>query len=63
MTATLLCDYCGEETVGEPIRRGSDVYCCDACAFEASRSQDCGGRTDSTFSEAAIEMPEQPDGN
>lgn len=61
MTETLVCDHCGEGTVGEPVRRGSHVYCCEACGFEASRSQDCGGRTDSTFSETVIEMPEVPD--
>ena len=46
MTKTLGCDYCGEEIEGEPIRRGDRVYCCEACAFEAMRSTDCGGRID-----------------
>ncbi len=40
----LICDYCGEEIDGEPVRRGSKVYCCEACAFEATRSVDCSGR-------------------
>jgi len=46
MTETLVCDHCGEEIEGEPIRRGDRIYCCEACAFEASRSTDCGGRID-----------------
>jgi hypothetical protein len=61
MTKELVCAYCGEELPAEPLRLGDKVYCCDACAFEAGRSQDCGGRTDSTFSEPVIEMPEVPD--
>lgn len=46
MTEPSVCDHCGEELPKEPIRLGDHVYCCQACAFEASRSQDCGGRTD-----------------
>jgi hypothetical protein len=61
MIETQICDYCGEELPEELIRRGNRVYCCEACAFEAARSRDCGGRTDSTFSEPVIEMPEAPD--
>jgi hypothetical protein len=61
MTEGSVCDHCREELPEEPIRRGSKVYCCDACAFEASRSHDCGGRTDTTYAEPAIEMPEMPD--
>jgi hypothetical protein len=60
MTEGLVCDYCGEELTDEPIRSGGIVYCSDACAFEAGRSKDCGGRTDSTFTDAIIEMPEPP---
>ena len=56
MTETLICDYCGEEIEEEHIRRGDRVYCCDACAFEASRSADCGGRSDSTFSQPIVEQ-------
>jgi len=56
MTETVICDYCGEETEGEPIRRGDKVYCCEACAFEASRGADCGGRSDSTFSPPVVEQ-------
>jgi hypothetical protein len=62
MTSELVCDYCGEELPDEPIRVGEREYCCNACAFEAGRSKDCGGRTDSTISESIIEMPEAPDG-
>jgi hypothetical protein len=55
MTETLVCDMCGEEIEDEPIRRGNRVYCCEACAFEASRSADCGGRVDSTISQSIVE--------
>ena len=47
MAEVLICDKCHEEFESEPICRGSKVYCCEACAFEASRSIDCGGRADS----------------
>lgn len=49
MEEKLICDNCRDE-IGpgdEPIRRGDRVYCCEACAFEAARSEDCSGRTDS----------------
>ncbi len=49
------CDYCGDPIEGEAIRRGNKLYCCEACAFEASRSQDCGGRSDSTIAQAVVE--------
>lgn len=55
MAKTLACDYCGDEVEGEPIRRGEKVYCCEACAFEASRSVDCGGRSDSNISQPTVE--------
>jgi hydrogenase maturation factor HypF (carbamoyltransferase family) len=61
MTEKTLCDHCKEELPDEPVRRGTQVYCCEACAFEASRSHDCGGRTDTPFSQRIIEMPEPPD--
>jgi hypothetical protein len=61
MTEEQLCDYCGEELGDEPIRAGSRVYCSEACAFEAGRSADCGGRTDSSISQPRIEMPEPPE--
>ncbi len=60
MTEPPVCDYCGEELPAEPIRRGNRLYCCEACAFEATRSHDCGGRTDSTFTEPKVEMPPLP---
>jgi hypothetical protein len=56
MTETLICDYCGEETEGDPIHRGDKVYCCEACVFEAGRGADCGGRSDSTFSPPVVEQ-------
>jgi len=62
MAETLLCEYCGEAVEGDPVQRGSHVYCCEACAFEAARSQDCGGRTDSTFSKPVREpLPGEED--
>jgi hypothetical protein len=54
MTQTFVCDFCGEEIKDEPIHRGNKVYCCEACAFEASRGTDCGGRTDSTISQPIV---------
>ena len=54
-----VCDHCGEPIEGEPIRRGSMVYCSEACAFEASRSKDCGGRTDSSISPRVVEQADQ----
>ncbi len=49
MKEKLVCDNCREEIEAgdELVRRGSKVYCCEACAFEAGRSKDCGGRADS----------------
>lgn len=49
------CDYCGDPIEGEPVRRGDRVYCSEACAFEATRSKDCGGRSDSTISPRVVE--------
>jgi hypothetical protein len=60
MTETLVCDYCGEEIEGEPIRRGDRVYCCEACAFEASRSTDCGGRID-VYASTPIDTKTEPE--
>ncbi len=53
-----VCAYCGDPIEGEPVRRGSKLYCCEACAFEANRSKDCGGRTDSVTSQPLIEFPD-----
>ncbi len=44
------CDHCGDPIEGEPVRRGEKVYCSEACAFEATRSKDCSGRSDSNIS-------------
>ncbi len=49
------CDYCGDPIEGEPVRRGDRVYCSEACAFEATRSKDCGGRSDSNISPRVVE--------
>ncbi len=46
MGEKVVCAYCGEEVVGEGVRRGRRIYCSEACAFEDSRSLDCAGRTD-----------------
>lgn len=56
MTEILICDYCKEKIDLEPIHQGDKVYCCQACAFEASRSADCGGRTDIHFSQLPGEL-------
>jgi hypothetical protein len=55
MTERLICDFCGEEIQEESIQRGNKVYCCEACAFEASRGTDCGGRVDSTISQSIVD--------
>jgi hypothetical protein len=47
----LSCDFCGEAIEDETLRRGSRVYCSEACAFEAMRSSDCAGRRDSVMTE------------
>jgi hypothetical protein len=53
------CDFCGEAVEGEPIRRGSKVYCCEACAFEGSRSSDCAGRGDSVMRTSTTESGQE----
>jgi hypothetical protein len=55
MAEPLVCDYCGEAFEEPPIRRGNQVYCSEACAFEAGRSTDCGGRVDSTTAPPIVE--------
>jgi hypothetical protein len=55
MTEAQMCDHCHEDLGEEPVRRGDKVYCCEACAFEASRSVDCGGRSDSTVAQSTVE--------
>lgn len=56
------CGNCGDEIIGAPIRRGQNVFCCEACAFEAGRSADCSGRSDIsqvTHSADEIRQPEK----
>jgi hypothetical protein len=55
------CAYCGEAIEGEPVRRGRLNYCCEACAFEDTRSRDCGGRTDSVSAPPVVEYPDRPE--
>ena len=55
MTEIQTCDLCHEELGEEPVRRGDKVYCCEACAFEASRSVDCGGRSDTNIAPPTVE--------
>jgi len=55
MGKELRCDYCHEPIEAETVRRGDRVYCSEACAFEAVRSADCGGRSDSTVSKPVVE--------
>ena len=57
--AELVCDYCGEPIEGEPVQRGKLVYCSEACSFEASRSKDCGGRSDSHIPHKVAEPTER----
>jgi hypothetical protein len=59
-TTEEVCAYCGEELGENPIRRGTVVYCSEACAFEASRSVDCGGRTDSHSAPPIVETTLPP---
>lgn len=49
-----ICDYCKEPIEENPIKFGSKMYCSDACAFEATRSADCSGRTDSSSAPSVI---------
>ncbi len=59
MSAKTTCDHCGEELGPNPVRRGDKVYCCDACAHEATRSKDCGGRADSHIGAGVVEPLER----
>jgi hypothetical protein len=59
-TTEEVCAYCGEELGEIPIRRGKFVYCSEACAFEASRSVDCGGRTDTHSAPPIVEQIPPP---
>jgi hypothetical protein len=62
MASQMMCDNCREEVEEGLIRRGDKVYCCEACAFEASRSADCGGRTDSPIGRPIVDRVEIPNG-
>ena len=53
------CDFCGDSIEDDVIRRGERVYCWQACAFEAGRSQDCGGRIDSHLHHSTAELAER----
>ena len=57
----LECAYCGEVIEGEPVLRGRLSYCSEACAFEDTRSRDCGGRTDSVSAPPIVEFPDRPE--
>jgi ssDNA-binding Zn-finger/Zn-ribbon topoisomerase 1 len=59
-TTEEVCAHCGEELGEIPIRRGRFVYCSEACAFEASRSVDCGGRTDTHSAPPIVEKIPRP---
>jgi hypothetical protein len=58
--AELRCDHCSEIIEGEPVQRGARAYCTEACAFDAGRSKDCGGRTDSVSAPSVVELPPRP---
>jgi hypothetical protein len=52
-----VCNYCGDVIEDNPVVRGSRVYCTEACAFEATRSKDCSGRTDSVSAPPIVDFP------
>jgi len=60
MATVWKCDNCGEEFTTTPIRRGQRVYCSEACAFEATRSSDCSGRSDISQVTYTAEQIRQP---
>ncbi|MFH1484834.1 MAG: metallothionein [Chloroflexota bacterium] len=41
MTTKTKCAHCREEMTEEPIEVNGKVYCCEACAFEASQRTCC----------------------
>ncbi len=51
----LECDHCGELIEEEIVRRGDKTYCSEACAFEATRSKDCSGRSDSIIPHEVVD--------
>jgi hypothetical protein len=53
------CAYCREVIEGDPVKRGLRVYCSEACAFEDTRSKDCGGRADSVSAPSVVEFPDR----
>jgi hypothetical protein len=59
-TTEEMCAYCGEELGESPVRRGKLVYCSQACAFEAARSVDCGGRADTISTPPIVEQVPPP---
>jgi bacterioferritin (cytochrome b1) len=58
---SLKCANCGDEITESPIRRGQNVYCSEACAFEAARSADCSGRSDISQVTHSADEIRQPD--
>jgi hypothetical protein len=46
MTNFPKCAYCREQIVSDPIEYAGKLYCCEACAFEASQriNSMCGSR-------------------
>lgn len=57
----LKCMNCGDEITDKPIRRGVNVFCSEACAFEGSRSADCSGRSDISQVTHSADEIRQPD--
>lgn len=53
------CANCGELLGPKPIKRGDQLYCCEACAFEGQRAKDCGGRADSVIAKSIVEPRER----
>jgi hypothetical protein len=56
MIVALKCSYGGEEVVGESIRKHDNIYCGEACAFEAGGSR---GGNDPAASTVAVPSAER----
>ncbi len=46
MVKSFVCAYCREEFTSDPVEYAGKLYCCEACAFEASQkiNSACGSR-------------------
>lgn len=55
----LVCAFCGDPVGEKVVRRGGKVYCCEACAYEAGRAKDCGGRADTATGKPVVEVKKE----